>query len=286
MAQSHAIFIVVPTDAVAHIMSSTYYKPSSLTLDGFIHACQYYQVAEVVERFYADIDNLSLLVVDPTLVEAQIHDEAPSCTMNSVLLFPHIYGALNIDAVVDVCALAHFKHQAVDSNTMALLRHYRFERLPVESTLYKSTWRSAQNNMQGMPVGTAMIGMYCETLTSLSCFHKLNFDEVWHFYAGDPLQLTLLYPDGESDVVILGNNFANGEVCQYRIPAGVWQGGCLVEGGQYALFGCTMAPGFTGDCFTAGVADELIRRYPQQREMILKLSVNGHETKMPEGFAS
>jgi predicted cupin superfamily sugar epimerase len=84
----------------------------------------------------------------------------------------------------------------------------------------------------------------------------------------------------------MGSNIAEGEQIQYVIPAGVWQAGCLNEGGRYALFGCTMAPGFTGTCFEAGLADELIKQYPNKTDIIKKLSVNKHETTMPQGFAN
>ena len=286
MAHINALFVIVPSADTPAIVSNESYAPASLTQEGFIHACEYHQVDDVVSQFFTDQSALSLLVIDPTLLDAEVRYEAPSLSMNSTDLFAHIYGVLNRDAIIDVCELVHFKHQPITPQVMAVLRHYRFERLPVESTLFKSTWRSSCNNTLGEPVGTAMIGLYCDSLTSVSCFHKLTFDEVWHFYGGDPLELTLLYPDGRSEQVVLGADFANGQVCQYRIPAGVWQGGCLVEGGQYALFGCTMAPGFTGSCFTAGVADALIEAYPNEEKIIKKLSVNGHQTTMPDGFAT
>ncbi|MEH6584126.1 MAG: hypothetical protein V7754_19490, partial [Halioglobus sp.] len=60
--------------------------------------------------------------------------------------------------------------------------------------------------------------------------------------------------------------------------------GYLVEGGRYALFGCTMAPGYRGQDFVAGIADDLVQRYPEQEAIIRKLSVNGHETRMPAGY--
>ncbi len=56
-------------------------------------------------------------------------------------------------------------------------------------------------------------------------------------------------------------------------------------GSEYAIFGRTMAPGFTGQCFTASIAQDLIKQYPQCEQVINKLSVNGHQTKMPADFA-
>ena len=281
----NAIFLIIPSSDVDNFLANSHFTPTSLQKEGFIHACTPRQVDYVLDRFYKNKAPLSLITIDTSLVEADIQYEA--ATRNSELgLFPHIYGPLNIDAVIDVCDITLFSRQDIPSSVLKALRHYRFNRLPVESTLYKNTWRSNENNHHGDPIGTAMIGMYCNVITSLSCFHKLEFDEIWHFYSGDPLELTLLYPQGTYEKVIMGSDFSQGQVSQLRIPAGVWQGGCLKEGGEYAIFGCTLAPGFTGRCFTAGIANELIEQYPDCKEVINKLSINGHETKMPKGFAN
>jgi len=166
-----------------------------------------------------------------------------------------------------------------------LIEHYQLQPLPVEGTLFVSTYRSAQEYEQGKPVGTAMIGMYCDEPQSHSLFHKLKYDEVWHFYGGDPLRLVLLYPNGSSKDVIMGSDPFNRQLVQFVIPAGVWQAGHMVAGGRYSLFGCTVAPGFTGDIFEGGKREELLTHYPQRTDDINRLSVHG-ETKMPEGFAS
>jgi predicted cupin superfamily sugar epimerase len=168
------------------------------------------------------------------------------------------------------------------SSTEQIIRHFGFKRLPVEGTLYIETYRSGRGLQNGQPAGTAMIGLYCREPLSLSCFHRLAYDEVWHFYLGDPLVLYLLHPDGSSEEVVMGPDLTAGQQVQFTVPAGVWQGGCLAEGGEYALFGCTMAPGFTPGCFEAGLADRLTAQYPDRADIIRKLSVNGPETRMPD----
>jgi predicted cupin superfamily sugar epimerase len=167
----------------------------------------------------------------------------------------------------------------------ALIEHYHFQPLPIEGTLFASTYRSTQEYENGKPVGTAIIAMYCDDPYSVSMFHRLKYDEVWHFYGGDPLRLVLLYPEGSSRDVILGSDPLKGQLVQFVIPAGVWQAGYMLEGGKYSLFGCTVAPGFTDDIFEGGPREELLSLYPDRADDINRFSVSG-ETKMPEGFAS
>lgn len=165
----------------------------------------------------------------------------------------------------------------------SLIQHYKLQPLPVEGTLFTSTYRSPESLPNGKPYGTGMIGLYCQEPKSISYFHKLSIDEMWHFYFGDPLRLILLYPDGSSKDVVLGNDISQNQVVQFVIPAGVWQAGYTL--GDYSLFGCTLAPGFTDDIFTGGNKEELLNLYPERKEDILSYGLDG-ETKMPEGFAN
>ena len=172
------------------------------------------------------------------------------------------------------------------SEVKDLIEHYKLEPLPVENTLYVNTYRSSGKSSEGNPFGTAIIGLYCEEPLSLSLFHKLTSDEVWHFYGGDPLRLVLLYPDGSSRDVIMGADVLNGQLVQFTVPAGVWQAGHLIKGGRYSLYGCTVAPGFTGECFTGGTAGELLELYPERSDDIHLLGCGSGHTRMPEGFNS
>ncbi|MCX6055242.1 MAG: cupin domain-containing protein [Chloroflexi bacterium] len=172
------------------------------------------------------------------------------------------------------------------SKVKALIELFHFTPLPIEKTLFSSTYRSEQELPGGGPVGTAMLGLYCHDPLSHSLFHKLPVDEIWHFYSGDPLQLMLLFPDGSSRKVILGSDPLRGNQVQFVIPAGTWQAGCMVEGGRYSLFGCTMAPGFTDTLFEGGVRESLLAKYPDQKAEIERFSCSADQTRMPEGFAS
>ena len=70
-----------------------------------------------------------------------------------------------------------------------------------------------------------------------------------------------LWPDGLSNVRLLGNDLAAGQRPQVVVPAGVWQGSRLLPGAEFALMGTTMAPGFDYADFEPGVRSQLIERY-------------------------
>ncbi|KZN69585.1 cupin domain-containing protein [Pseudoalteromonas luteoviolacea] len=281
---SNAIFILCTESEID--LNLPHYSALSLESEGYIHACCASQVGVVYQQFFSSHSQVCVAVIDARLVTAEIKYEAPSESIDDDNLFPHIYGKLNTNAIVDILEYQHFSHQDLSDRLLDVLAHYRFSRLPVEGTLYKSTWRASTELSSHKPVGTAMIGMYCHALRSVSCFHRLSHDEVWHFYAGDAFNLYLLYPDGQVETVVMGADFAAGQHLQYLIPAGVWQAGEIVQSGEYAIFGCTMAPGFTGDCFEAADHDLLKAQYSSMSEVIERLAVNDGEVTMPDGFAT
>jgi uncharacterized protein (DUF952 family) len=67
--------------------------------EGFIHCSERHQVAGVANAFYRGVDGLVLLVIDPDLIGPEVRYEAGG---GSGERFPHIYGPLNVDAVIAV----------------------------------------------------------------------------------------------------------------------------------------------------------------------------------------
>jgi uncharacterized protein len=120
--------------------------------------------------------------------------------------------------------------------------------------------------------GTAILYLLLDHPDSFSALHRLLTDEVYHFYLGDPVEMLLLYPDGRSQVVILGQDVLAGQKVQFVAPAGVWQGSHLRAGGEYALIGTTMAPGFEYEDFTIGEREVLLHTYPSASELIRRLT--------------
>ncbi|WP_263410922.1 cupin domain-containing protein [Terriglobus tenax] len=105
-----------------------------------------------------------------------------------------------------------------------------------------------------------------------SALHRIQSDEVWHFYAGDTLVVSVIHPDGRHEDLYLGQSLPAGEMLQGWVPAGCWFGARLKWPGTYALVGCTVAPGFDFADFEMGSREALLRAFPQHTELIQRLT--------------
>ena len=120
--------------------------------------------------------------------------------------------------------------------------------------------------------GTAILYLLTKDNSSFSRLHQLITDEVFHFYLGDAVDMLLLFPDGESKRIVLGQDILAGEHVQYVVPRDVWQGSQLQHGGQFALLGTTMTPGFDPSDYKRADRAELAKKYPQEAELIRRLT--------------
>lgn len=107
---------------------------------------------------------------------------------------------------------------------------------------------------------------------TFSEMHMLFSDEIFHFYLGDPVEMLQLYHDGGSAVFTLGHDLEAGQLVQLLVPAGIWQGARLAEGGSMALLGCTVTPGFDFADYRSGRRDDLIEKWPHEAERIRALT--------------
>jgi predicted cupin superfamily sugar epimerase len=149
----------------------------------------------------------------------------------------------------------------------------KLEPHPVEGGWYRRTYTSAGTVELERGVraqGTAIY--YRLEEGTFSEMHRVASDEIFHFYLGDPVEMFLLLLDGSSAVLTLGPGLAAGEQPQILVPAGVWQGERLVEGGKVALFGCTVTPGFDFADYESGVYADLAAKWPAEAERIRKLT--------------
>jgi len=144
---------------------------------------------------------------------------------------------------------------------------------PVEGGSYRRTYTSEISTalLRGVrPYGTAIYYLLEEG--TFSEMHVLASDEIFHFYLGDPVEMLQLFPDGGSRVITLGSDLAAGQQVQLVVPAGVWQGTRLIEGGKVALLGCTVTPGFDFADYRSGKYEELVAGWPQEAERIKNLT--------------
>ena len=179
---------------------------------------------------------------------------------------------------------------------------------PLEGGFFRETYRSDERLAESaLPdrytkdraVATAIY--YLLTPDTFSAMHRLASDEVFHFYAGDPVEMLQLHPDGSHKIVLIGNDVGAGQQPQIVVPKGTWQGcrmgrslgprarsdahegldydECRTHEGLgygYALLGTTVAPGFDPEDYEHGDREALSAQYPESvREMIRELTRNG-----------
>lgn len=103
-----------------------------------------------------------------------------------------------------------------------------------EGGYYAETWRH-QPDDGGRGAGTAIY--YLLRAGEKSHWHRVDAAEMWHFYAGGPLELRI-----GPETVVLGTDLAAGQRPQWVVPAGVWQAARPL--GAWTLVGCTVSPAF------------------------------------------
>ena len=107
---------------------------------------------------------------------------------------------------------------------------------------------------------------------TFSEMHRLKSDEVFHFYAGDTVEMLRLKEGEDGKMVVIGNDLLGGQRPQVVVERGVWQGSRLLEGGRWALLGCTVSPGFEFEDYETGTRDRLCAEWPEFAEEITALT--------------
>ncbi|RAJ98067.1 hypothetical protein LX87_02975 [Larkinella arboricola] len=155
---------------------------------------------------------------------------------------------------------------------------YRMQAHP-EGGYFVETYRAAETiPQQALPARFSgdrnfSTGIYFLLETHhFSALHRIQADELWHFYAGGPLNVYVIHPAGQLEIIRLGNNPEQGEVFQAVVPAGCWFGSKPADGTAYSLVGCTVAPGFDFADFELADRTVLSQQYPQHREVIEQLT--------------
>jgi predicted cupin superfamily sugar epimerase len=154
--------------------------------------------------------------------------------------------------------------------TLGLTRH-------PEGGWFGETYRSAETiSADALPERFRGARSLCTAIYFLleqgefSALHRINSDEIWHFYAGAPLMVQVITPDGDHQQILLGSTPDRGERLQAVVPAGCWFG--AESCGGFSLVGCTVAPGFDFEDFEMARCAELSKEFPQYGALITRLT--------------
>ncbi len=147
-----------------------------------------------------------------------------------------------------------------------------------EGGFYKETYRSAEQ-IEAVALPERFTGnrQYSTAIYFLleqgnfSAFHRIQSDECWHFYAGQSLHVHVIHPNGQYELIGMGNHIQSGETFQAVVPAGSWFASETAPGGQFSFVGCTVAPGFDFADFELAKAAELSVLFPEYAGLISRL---------------
>jgi predicted cupin superfamily sugar epimerase len=151
----------------------------------------------------------------------------------------------------------------------------KLEPHPREGGWFRRTYESAETvaiPRYTSPRRTGTAIFYLLEPGTFSEMHRLRSDEIFHFYAGDPVEMLQLHPDGGGETVHIGNDLLAGQRPQVVVERDIWQGSRLVAGGAWALLGCTVSPGFEYDDYESGDRDSLCAAWPAHASLIASLT--------------
>lgn len=110
---------------------------------------------------------------------------------------------------------------------------------------YRQTW-IAESEDGTRPAGTSIYFLLKAGETSH--WHRVDAAEIWHYYAGAPLILSLAETDqGPATDHVLGPDLATGQFPQHIVPKDHWQ--AARSTGDWTLVGCTVSPAFQFEGF-------------------------------------
>jgi predicted cupin superfamily sugar epimerase len=151
---------------------------------------------------------------------------------------------------------------------------------PREGGFYIRTYESGErvpanaftDNRYAGPRFTGTAIYYFLEPGTFSEIHRLKSDEIFHFYAGDPVEMLQLHADGRGEIIRIGNRLDQGERPQVVAPRNVWQGSHLAPGGKWALLGCTVSPGFEFEDYETESRAVLSDAWPEFSNLIRQLT--------------
>lgn len=140
---------------------------------------------------------------------------------------------------------------------------------------YRSTELVAQDNLGANYVGERNFSTCIYFLLKsdlFSAFHRIQQDEIWHFYDGSPICLHMISSTGVYSFVLIGRNLEAGQIPQFVVPGGCWFAANVINEADYSLVGCTVSPGFDFRDFELAQRTDLIKLFPNHEKIIVQLT--------------
>jgi uncharacterized protein len=122
------------------------------------------------------------------------------------------------------------------------------------------------------PFGSALY--FLVTPDAQIVMHRIRSDQQYHHYLGDPLEVLMLFPDGNGKVVTVGSDLAAGQRPQLFLPGGTFHTSRLDAGASYALLASTEWPGVEPPDVEHGDIEALMKDFPDFREEIQAFTGN------------
>lgn len=139
-----------------------------------------------------------------------------------------------------------------------------------EGGFYRETYRS-ETTLNGTERQLMTSIYFLLTGENYSRFHRITSDETWYFHEGNTLLVHTI--DGETHTAHhLGLANEAGNQPFLIVKGGTIFGSEVKDRSGYALVSCAVAPGFDFADFELFTASDLLPRYPQHKEIILKMT--------------
>lgn len=126
-------------------------------------------------------------------------------------------------------------------------------------------------NDETRAIGSAIY--YYLDSNDFSAWHRLQCDEIWHFYSGSNLSLHLIDEQGKLQCICLGDIKNSEEIfAQYVVPAGTWLAAEVASDNAYSLVGTTCFPSYDEGGFELAKKEKLAAEFPKLKDIIYRLS--------------
>lgn len=158
-----------------------------------------------------------------------------------------------------------------------LIQRLQLERHP-EGGYFKRTFEATERERIHTPAGErlTMTSIYYMLTNDSAIGHwHLNISDIMHyFHAGNPIEYTLIHPDGHLSQFTLGGDIVQGQQYQAAVPGGVWKTSRLLNGNcDFGLISEAVSPGFEFDDMQLANASELSKVFPQHKDILHKYAL-------------